>query len=335
MSTSGGRPRSRGRRRRYPDPARSLVTTVRSRVCTRPRAIRRWPRAARSGVVTTLVYRDGACAHLVVVAGRCPSAPNEAMASQRTVGSQYYGFRLGVSVGLGAPLNVFNQPMPDPSAVRIVGVYRAKDTADPFWFGQELFAAAIGGNDRPNAIDSLFVDAQRVPVLRGRYDRRSRLRLPPDDERDPAEIRRPGSKSMVTGLLARHKDDTAVVASSALPDGAQVGRARAAPGRSQHPARHRPAGVAGLAGHVSDRLRRDRRARQRNRHGEAAGAVGLGDDPVRAGRAGRPARGGGADRPGARVRRDAFVCRGRAGPACPWCCHRPRSARRCWRSPAG
>jgi putative ABC transport system permease protein len=181
-----------------------------------PKSYSALAKGSQVGVVATLVWRDGACAHLVVVAGRCPSAPNEAMASQRTVGSQYYGFRLGVSVSLGAPLNVFNQPMPDPSAVRIVGVYRAKDTADPFWFGQELFAAAIGGNDRPDAIDSLFVARGEFlsfgagTTVEADYDyplTTSAVRL------DSAAR----EQAAVAGLLARSKDDTAIAASSALP----------------------------------------------------------------------------------------------------------------------
>ena len=168
------------------------------------------------GVVSTVVWRDGACAHLIIVAGRCPSAPNEAMTSQRTAESHYYGFRLGVSVSLGAPLDEFNQPMPDPAPVRIVGIYRAKDTSDPFWFGQQLFAAAIGAGDRPNAIDSLFVDRSEFlsfragTIVEADYDypvTATAIRL-----RSAAR-----EQAAVTRFLAQHKDDALVAASSELP----------------------------------------------------------------------------------------------------------------------
>lgn len=167
-------------------------------------------------VVGALVWRQGQCAHLVIVAGRCPSAPNEAVASQRTVDTRVYGFRLGVSVGLGAPSNDVDQPMPDPAPVRIVGIYRAKDTADPFWFGQPLFDARIGAGDLPDSIDTLFVARSEFLSFRAG----TIVQADYDYPLTPAAIRLRSAareRSLISGVLARYGHDPSLSASSALP----------------------------------------------------------------------------------------------------------------------
>lgn len=110
----------------------------------------------QTNVTTTLVWREGACQHLVIVSGHCPRRANEAIASQRTADSPFYGFKLGAGVSLSPPTQ-YGAPSPQPPPVRIVGVYRPVDTADPYWFGQPYFDAGIGSGEHADTVDALFV----------------------------------------------------------------------------------------------------------------------------------------------------------------------------------
>lgn len=113
-------------------------------------------------VRTHLVWLDGACQHLVIVSGQCPTAPNEALASQRTIAAGLYQWKLGMTVYLG-PITEpddpnYLDPVPATPPVRIVGVYRPKSVNDPFWFGQSYFdARGSGPASGPETVDSLFV----------------------------------------------------------------------------------------------------------------------------------------------------------------------------------
>jgi putative ABC transport system permease protein len=52
------------------------------------------------GPTTQMVWRDGSCAHLTIVRGRCPTGPNEAVASERTLAGDYYGWQVGMRLQL-------------------------------------------------------------------------------------------------------------------------------------------------------------------------------------------------------------------------------------------
>jgi hypothetical protein len=69
------------------------------------------------------VWRQGVCAHVWIVRGRCPAAAGEVMISERTVGGTF-GFRLGGRVNATAG-----------AALRIVGTYVPRNPTEVFWFG--------------------------------------------------------------------------------------------------------------------------------------------------------------------------------------------------------
>jgi len=126
------------------------------------------PRPGHNTVKTFLAWRDGACEHLVIVSGRCPTAPNEALASQRTVDAGIYGWHLGSTLHLGEVTSVnvtIDGAAPTPPApVKVVGTYRPRDAQDPFWFGRDYFAER-GALDGPDTVDSLFVDRSEFDAL--------------------------------------------------------------------------------------------------------------------------------------------------------------------------
>lgn len=115
------------------------------------------PRAPLNEVQTAVVWLDGQCAHLVIVHGRCPTKPNEALASQRTIDLGYYHWKLGGKLALG-DLGIVSlygsQPVAPP--VRIVGTYRPRSVTDPFWFNQSFFQSH-GAAQGPDTVPSLFV----------------------------------------------------------------------------------------------------------------------------------------------------------------------------------
>jgi putative ABC transport system permease protein len=170
---------------------------------------------AQVNVTTALAWRAGACQHLFLVSGRCPSAPNEAIASQRTVDNSFYGFHLGSSVGI-APLATRGElPPRPPPAVRIVGVYRPIDTADPFWFGQPYFAARVGVSQQPDSIDALFVAKSEFLAL----DPSNVVEADFDYPVIPSAIRLstvPAERAEVSHLLREFTDQTVITVNTAI-----------------------------------------------------------------------------------------------------------------------
>src|SRR5262252_7075089 len=57
--------------------------------------------AAGPGVKVGMVWRAGACAHLIIVSGHCPDGAGQVLVSQRTVKGNY-GWRLGGEVSFAA-----------------------------------------------------------------------------------------------------------------------------------------------------------------------------------------------------------------------------------------
>ncbi|MBO0841516.1 MAG: hypothetical protein J2O49_11920, partial [Sciscionella sp.] len=120
---------------------------------------------------TYLLWRSGQCQHVVLVRGRCPTGPDEAMASERDVVGGLYNLHLGTNVSIGQlvtdpNLLVTGRP---PSAVHIVGVYRPRDVNSLFWFGQNYFGqhgSQIGASlsDLPT-IDPLLVARSKFMTM--------------------------------------------------------------------------------------------------------------------------------------------------------------------------
>ncbi len=106
---------------------------------------------------TRLMWRDGACGHLLLVAGRCPTGPQDVLVSQRT--QQATGRRLGqaftgcTTAPLGAAMCRVSGAEP-PLVIR--GVY-ALPGPDAYWFNQPYFDAQPGLGDGPDTLDTSFV----------------------------------------------------------------------------------------------------------------------------------------------------------------------------------
>ncbi len=96
-----------------------------------------------------LVFRENVCAHLVLVAGRCPVGSGEIMVGQATARV------LGVSVGQAVPMQnaaplpsdgggqasgFGPNPAEPPMTVSVVGVFRVPQPDEDYWASQDYFA---------------------------------------------------------------------------------------------------------------------------------------------------------------------------------------------------
>lgn len=163
-------------------------------------------------VQTALTWRDGACRHLVIVRGRCPSEPNEAATSQRAAGSPFYGFTFGNTIALRPATPDAQAPRSAP-LIRIVGVYRPKDPADPFWFDQPYFDARIGAG--VDTVDALFVTESEFRS----FTAPTTVEADFDYPLTPAAIRLrtvAAERAAVKQTLATYRETTPVVASSGV-----------------------------------------------------------------------------------------------------------------------
>ncbi|GAA0589118.1 ABC transporter permease [Kribbella sandramycini] len=79
-------------------------------------------------IVSRLLWRDGVCDQVVIVAGRCPAAANEVLAS--TVDQSTWGIEPGQTIrGIG-------EGAAQPGVLKVVGQYRPKDGTADYWFGR-------------------------------------------------------------------------------------------------------------------------------------------------------------------------------------------------------
>ncbi|MEU8249431.1 FtsX-like permease family protein [Nonomuraea sp. NPDC048916] len=104
-----------------------------------------------------IMWQGGQCEHLKRVAGRCPTATKELMASRTS------GFKVGDEILLSSI--VTTQPGGItfvPAPLQVVGLYEPISAADPFWFGRTLFDT--GGEPGGERTDPLFT------VPQTRYD---------------------------------------------------------------------------------------------------------------------------------------------------------------------
>lgn len=145
-------------------------------------------RPGQVGPQAMLAYREGACAHLILAAGRCPERAGEVAVSRRSVPE--YPFGLGARLGL---TGFTTSDSGGIAALRVVGLYVPRDRNDPFWFDQNYFSAEVTTCDCPNMGDTLFTpkatfDVASPPQMRALID------LPLDVRsirlRDTAQLRR-------------------------------------------------------------------------------------------------------------------------------------------------
>ncbi len=145
---------------------------------------------AGPGVRVGMLWRAGACAHLIIVSGHCPDGAGQVLVSQRTVDG-YYGWRLGGRVSFAVGVTA-----------RIVGTYVPRDPQEVFWFGHNYFRASIAV-DGPDTVDTVFVDQAESGALPAA----AQAILLWDYPLDPAVIRLddvPGLRRDVAGLQRRY-----------------------------------------------------------------------------------------------------------------------------------
>jgi putative ABC transport system permease protein len=113
--------------------------------------------------LTNLVWRDGSCAHLIVISGRCPTGPHEAIVDDNALHEQP-DWALGQTV-----LTTYGQGGdrfgPSIDDITIVGSYRPKSTLDPFWFGRHYFDAHLSPVAVANQLNAMFVDQSELAIV--------------------------------------------------------------------------------------------------------------------------------------------------------------------------
>ncbi len=142
------------------------------------------------GARTRLVFRDGFCDHVLPVSGRCPDGPMQVMVSEQT--ADRLALRIGAPVTVqavqamlaGGPAEP--EPAGPPVDLALVGIYRPRDAASPYWAQHGYFAAPPGATpaflvtagtlaEIPNAGEVQSVDANASPEA-FRVDRLAALR---------------------------------------------------------------------------------------------------------------------------------------------------------------
>ncbi|MEU4295183.1 FtsX-like permease family protein [Kribbella sp. NPDC026596] len=108
-------------------------------------------RDAPEPIVSRLLWRDGYCAEIVVVAGRCPSGPNEVIVS--TVDEKTWGLEPGKT------LPVVPETSDVGGTLKVVGLYRPKDSEADYWFGRPPVGHSHPPIDKqPGESDYLLTD---------------------------------------------------------------------------------------------------------------------------------------------------------------------------------
>jgi hypothetical protein len=104
--------------------------------------------------VARLVYRQDACAHLVVVAGRCLTGVSEVLLGEATAARLHVApgdvLPLTYAVATSDPAQPAHVPGADPAPVTVAGTYRVRDRTELYWGQHGYFATTTAGRpDEP------------------------------------------------------------------------------------------------------------------------------------------------------------------------------------------
>lgn len=120
--------------------------------------------------LTTAVWREGACQHLVITSGTCDAGSGGVVVSER--GAQSLGWRLGTVLTFSALRQYDNAATGSEITttalrLRIVGLYYPRSTVDPFWAGRPYFPFHSSQSQQggPATIESVFVSREVFPSL--------------------------------------------------------------------------------------------------------------------------------------------------------------------------
>ena len=114
-------------------------------------------------VVGQVVERAGACRHLTLAEGRCPTAPGEGILTRRSLA--LVGGKVGGSVQVALPESATIQAggLPPVLTVRVVGSFDPVPVQSPYWAGRPYFASYYpqssphGLGENPPTADPVFV----------------------------------------------------------------------------------------------------------------------------------------------------------------------------------
>jgi len=155
---------------------------------------------------TRLMWRDGACGHLHVVVGHCPTGAHDVLISQRT--QRATGRQLGQVFTL-CPLDRIGKPVCRPASsgqrpLVVRGIY-ALPESDRFWFNQPYFNAQPALGDGPDSLDTSFVARAGlgVVVVGGQVQADVQLPLDPTLVRQDGEGRLRAELARFRSALAR------------------------------------------------------------------------------------------------------------------------------------
>jgi hypothetical protein len=134
---------------------------------------------SRRGVVINprLVFREDSCAHLVILAGRCPVAGGEVMVGAAT--ARRLGLAAGDPVSLRQAIPIppppaqFEglgpNPAEPPMTAAVVGVFRVRDPGEQYWADQGYF-----WSDPPRDVaEPIFTDRGTLEALGHSRERQS------------------------------------------------------------------------------------------------------------------------------------------------------------------
>jgi hypothetical protein len=125
--------------------------------------------------LTTLATRDGQCAHVVILRGRCPAAAGEVLVDEDSIRSGPR-WHIGQAMTLrtahvGADGEFVEGAV--LSTVHVVGSYRPRNLDDPFWFGRPYFNARLGPavtSAIKGGVDTVFATPSEFAALKAPAD---------------------------------------------------------------------------------------------------------------------------------------------------------------------
>jgi putative ABC transport system permease protein len=157
------------------DPATEMITSARRmQVAPVPAVPPGNSSAQRSALKPPLglfVSREGACAQVELVSGRCPAKRTDLLLSDRSAKELGVGTGGRVRLPELSDVQFFDPDVTESPTYTVTGVYRAEAvrTASRFWFDSEDFeyapASNLGGEILPAHLDAVLVSPEFITLL--------------------------------------------------------------------------------------------------------------------------------------------------------------------------
>lgn len=151
-----------------------------------------------------LAWREGACQHVRLVAGRCPQTSGEIMVSRRSAAGEHW--RVGARVQLLVSA-------PDRSGFLVSGLYEPVDPGERYWSIQSFLPVGSGNPLETVPVDTLFTSEQTMNDLAPSAKVRAVVELP----LDPAKVRLVNADA-VRATVATLRSTTAALLPKAQAD---------------------------------------------------------------------------------------------------------------------